>query len=205
MKNFWAYHFFRKTLLTLFRTFFDLHVYGTENVPYRGGAVLVGNHASFMDPPVMGAVFNRPVSFVARGSLTESAAFIWIFKLCGVIPIRRNEADTQAIRTMVSHLSEGRLIGLFPEGTRSRDGKLGKFSEGAVLVARKAKVPIIPVAIYGTFDALPKGRIWPRRATVRVQYGIPLDANAGTREEVNELIRQRIALSLEELRSKKSL
>lgn len=199
------YHFFRRILLTILRGFFSFETYGSERVPHRGGAVLVGNHASFMDPPAMGVVFNRPVRFVARGTLTESKAFVWIFKLCAVIPIRRNEPDTISIRKMLDSLHAGELVGLFPEGTRTLDGKLGEFAPGAILVARRAKVPIIPVAIYGTFDALPKGRLWPRRATVRVAYGIPIDANAGSRDEVNAKVRQQIELSLEELRLKKSL
>lgn len=195
-----SYQFWKLSLLTAYRGLLDFQTRGLENVPKRGGAILAGNHASFLDPPAMGAPIAREVYFVARGSLAESKAlgiFMW---MSDVIRIRRGEGDTVAIRKMMKRLEEGGLVGVFPEGTRSLDGNLGPFEQGAVLVARRAKVPIIPVGIAGTFEALPKGR-GLRRYPVRVVYGKPFDASVGTRDEANQELRRRIGLLLEEARS----
>lgn len=191
-------------LLALYRALLDFEARGMENVPKRGPALLAANHASFLDPPALGIALARQVYFVARGTLADSKKLDIFMWLSDVIRIRRGEADSAAIRKVMQRLGEGGLVGLFPEGTRSLDGKLGEFEEGTILIARRAKVPIIPVGIAGTFEALPKGR-GLRRHPIRVVYGKPFDASAGSRAEANQELRRRIGLLLEEAQSWKAV
>lgn len=199
-----GYQSFKLSFLVLMRGLLDYEAQGLENVPKRGAAILAGNHCSFLDPPALGVAISRPVFFVARGTLADSKALDIFMWLSDVIRIRRGEGDTVAIRKVMQRLHEGQLVALFPEGTRSLDGKLGPFEEGAVLIARRAKVPIIPVGIAGTYEALPKGR-GLRRFPIRVLFGKPFDVSAGSRAEANEELRRRIGLLLEEAKSWKSV
>lgn len=199
------YHLSRHLCLGVLRGFFDFRFYGWENIPRSGAAILAGNHASFFDPPAMGAAVRRHVYFVARGTLAKSRLFAFFLWAYDVIRIRRGESDFQAVRSILERLKAGRVVGLFPEGTRSLDGQLGPFQEGTVLIARRARVPIVPLGIAGTFEAFPKGRRWPRRHPVRVVYGQPFDASSGTRDEANRELRRRIGLLLEEARSRKTV
>lgn len=195
------YLLFRSLFYIGLRSFWNLQFDGLENVPKRGGAILVANHVSFFDPPVLGGPIKRHTSFVARATLSNSKVFALFFYLVEGISIRRGEADSGALREVLRRLQAGRLVALFPEGTRSPDGKLGKFSDGVIVLARKAKVPVIPAGIAGTYEAFPrKGGM--KRHPIRVIYGKPFDASVGTREEANEELRRRIGLLLEEARAK---
>jgi 1-acyl-sn-glycerol-3-phosphate acyltransferase len=131
-------------------------VKGAENLPSGGGAVLVANHVSYWDPVVVGCAFNRKVYFMAKSELFEIPLLGPLIRALGAFPVRRDKSDRNAIRIAVKLLAEGKVIGIFPEGGRSHTGELMKLQPGAAMLAFKAGVPILPVALKGTRGVLSK-------------------------------------------------
>ena len=125
-------------------------VQGVENLSNAGGLVLVSNHTSYWDPVVVGCAFNRQVHFMAKSELFAIPLLGTAIRTLGAFPVRRDKSDRNAIRTAVKLLEEGRVVGVFPEGTRSRTGELQKPHLGAAMLALKAGVPMLPVAVNGT-------------------------------------------------------
>jgi 1-acyl-sn-glycerol-3-phosphate acyltransferase len=158
------------------RAWLRLKVEGLEHLPKEGGALLAANHQSFLDILVVGAaVRRRHVTFVARDTLAEWWWLAFVMRQCGAILIRRGTSDRAAIRAMAEHLSAGDIVAIYPEGTRSRDGKTKEFKGGVVMAARLGGVPMIPVGIRGAFESWPKGRVLPRPRRVGVRFGPPID------------------------------
>ncbi|WP_437194152.1 lysophospholipid acyltransferase family protein [Planctomicrobium sp. SH527] len=158
-----------------FIIWFRYRVKGLERLP-KGGALLLVNHQSFIDPLVVAVGMKRPVSYLARHDLFHIPVIGWILKNTYVIPIRRESAGTESIRLAVERLKQGYFVGLFPEGTRSRDGELQEIKPGFLSIVRRAQVPVVPIAIAGAIKALPRGAKWVRPAPVRVVIGEPLPA-----------------------------
>ncbi|POX38170.1 1-acyl-sn-glycerol-3-phosphate acyltransferase [Streptomyces sp. Ru73] len=166
----------------LLRVVFRPRVEGLEHVPEEGAAIIAGNHLSFADHFVMPAIVPRRVTFLAKseyftgpglkGRLT--AAF---FRGVGQIPVDRSggQASRAAIRSGVNVLRRGRLLGIYPEGTRSHDGRLYKGRTGVAAMALEAGVPVVPCAVIGTFEAQPAGRRLPRAMRVTIRFGEPMD------------------------------
>ena len=117
-----------------------MRVEGRALVPKSGGALLVANHASFLDIPLVAASLGRHVSFVARDSLARSRPLGWLMRQCGAVLVRRGAADRRALREIARHLELGDCVAIFPEGSRSADGSLGEFRRGALLGARETPV-----------------------------------------------------------------
>ena len=150
---------------------------GREHLPKQGGVVVVSNHQSFYDIPVLSHAIPRHVSFVARDTLANFAPLAWLMRTCGAVLVKRGAPDRAALREMVTHLERGDCLAVFPEGTRTVDGRVSEFKAGALLAARMAKVPIVPCSIRGSFEALPKGALFPRPKKIRVQFGSPIDSS----------------------------
>lgn len=168
-------------LQALFVIWLRFRTEGRERLP-PGGALLLVNHQSMLDPLLTGAALQRPISFLARHNLFSIPVIGWILRNTYVMPIRREAAGTESIRLCVQRLQQGYYVGMFPEGTRTHDGSLGEIKPGFLAIARRANVPIVPVGLAGALQALPRGAWWLRPATVRVVYGQPISA-----EEVREL------------------
>jgi len=160
------------------RLWIRLKVEGLENLPAEGGALLAANHQSYLDILVIGASVPRHVTFVARDTLAEWGWLAFIMRQCGAILLRRGTSDRAALRAMGEHLAQGDLVAIYPEGTRSRDGRLGTLKGGAVMAARLGGVRIVPVGIRGAYRAWPRGRILPLPLKVAVRFGPSLDARA---------------------------
>ncbi|WP_031485919.1 lysophospholipid acyltransferase family protein [Streptomyces bicolor] len=166
----------------LLRLVFRPRIEGLEHVPATGAAIVAGNHLSFSDHFLMPAMLKRRITFLAKkeyftgpglkGRLT--AAF---FRSAGQIPVDRTgkEAGQAAIREGLGVLSKNELLGIYPEGTRSHDGRLYKGKVGVAVMALKAQVPVIPCAMIGTFEAQPPGKIIPNIHPVTIRFGEPLD------------------------------
>ncbi|MFE0727105.1 lysophospholipid acyltransferase family protein [Streptomyces antibioticus] len=166
----------------LLKLTFRPRISGLEHIPESGAAIVAGNHLSFADHFLMPAVLKRRITFLAKaeyftgpglkGRLT--AAF---FRSAGQIPVDRSgkEAGQAAIREGLGVLSKGELLGIYPEGTRSHDGRLYKGKVGVAVMALRAGVPVIPCAMIGTFEAQPPGKVLPTPRPVTIRFGEPLD------------------------------
>ena len=154
-----------------------MRVEGLEHLPRQGGALIVANHQSFLDIPLLAAATSRHISFVARKSLADSALLGFIMRQCGAVLIQRGAPDRAALREMQEHLQGGDLLAIFPEGTRTSDGSVGEFKAGALLAARKAGVPLIPAGIRGSFQVWPRSRSRPGPGRMAVRFQPPVDVS----------------------------
>lgn len=164
----------------LFKIFLRLHVEGKENIPQDGPLVIACNHLSLLDPPVLGTAATRKVHFMAKEELFVPILGD-IYKILGAFPVRRGGADRAAIKHGIDILTSKQVLAIFPEGTRSKTGKLGKAQPGALMMASKAKATIVPACIIGT-DYKRHGRIWPK-VTVRFGKPMPFPEDAAVNKE----------------------
>lgn len=166
----------RGIIRALGRLFLRWEIEGLENLPRTGPVLLAINHISALDPLLGGAAVNRKVHFMAKAELFRSAPLRALLRQLGAFPVRRGEADRNAIRQALALLKAGEVVGIFPEGTRSPDGRLQQAQTGIALLARRAGAAVVPMAIAGSGGILPKGRWLPRPARVRVVIGPPIYA-----------------------------
>lgn len=174
-----TYRFVRNAMRVWFWTYFRRRIEGRGNVPRTGGLLIVANHQSYLDIPLISIAVSRHVSFVARRSLARSSFLAFIMRECGAVLVDPGKADRAALREIGAHLAAGDCVAIFPEGTRSPDGAMHDFRAGALLAARQAGVPIVPAAIRGTFDAWGKGRSLPRPTRVAIRFGPAIDPHEG--------------------------
>jgi 1-acyl-sn-glycerol-3-phosphate acyltransferase len=161
----------------LFRVYFRLYhrgrVYNSERLPEKGPFILAGNHVSFLDPPFFGLACKREAFFMARDTLFQNPLANWILRSWNCVPINRDRGDVGAMRTVLRMLEEGKAVLMFPEGTRSPDGKLQEPRAGIGMIVARAGVPVVPLRIFGTSRALPRGTGVPRPARVEIKFGEP--------------------------------
>jgi 1-acyl-sn-glycerol-3-phosphate acyltransferase len=154
-----------KAILTpILRFLFRVRVEGLENVPAKGSAILASNHLSFCDSIFLPLVLRRRVTFVAKAEYFEDKKTAWFFRAVGQIPIKRGggSASLRALESAQEVLEAGGLFGIYPEGTRSPDGRLYKGHTGVARLALRTKAPILAVAMIGTREAQPIGQAVPR-------------------------------------------
>lgn len=162
----------------LLRLLYRPVVVGLENVPAEGAAILAPNHQSFLDDFLLPLVIRkRKIRMMAKADYFEKRRSAWFFKAAGCIPVHREggSASVRALRAGIQALEEGELVGIFPEGTRSPDGRLYRGKTGIARMALEAQVPVIPVAIVGTYELWPYDRKLPRPGKVEIRFGRPLD------------------------------
>jgi 1-acyl-sn-glycerol-3-phosphate acyltransferase len=171
------YRVTRTVFVGLFKILWPLRIEGVENVPRNGAAIIVCNHLSMVDPFVVGYSVNRPISFMAQQELF-GVPFVgyWIRKL-GAFPVDRSRRDPAALRSALTLLKSGELLGMFPEGTRSTSGEMLELRAGAARLAARTRTPIIPAAVFNTNHALPPGKLI-RPARIRVRFGPPFELTA---------------------------
>lgn len=171
----------------LFWLFFSLvnrwRVTGREQVPRTGGVLIIANHTSYADPPIIGAVFPRPVHFMAKSELF-SFPLGPIIRRTHAFPVRRGGGDRAALRTAIRILKEGKCLLIFPEGRRSPEGKLIEFEQGAAFVALASGAHVVPIGIDGADRVLPRHSPLPRPAKLRVRIGPPVPLSDLTGERV---------------------
>jgi 1-acyl-sn-glycerol-3-phosphate acyltransferase len=181
---------------------FDLKVYGRDNVPDEGGALMISNHQSFLDPALLGVQLRRPMSYLAKSELWKNPLFGWLITSLNAFPVRQGAGDVGAIKETISRLQEGHLLNIYPEGSRTEDGELLPIQAGVALVIRKAKVPVIPAVVDGSFGAWPKGRAVFQSHPVRVLIGKPIQLDHLKSKEMVEVIDRTFREMLAELRAK---
>ncbi|MFH1719394.1 MAG: lysophospholipid acyltransferase family protein [Planctomycetota bacterium] len=156
--------------------FFRVRTYGRENIPKNGPFVLISNHQSYLDPMLCGGHIKRRVSFLARESLFTHWLFGRMISSVGTIPVKLGEADISAMRKVISKLKAGGGVCLFPEGTRSTDGKITPFKPGFGLLCRRGGAAVVPVVIDGAFDCWPRHKKLFSRGPIWVYYGKAIPA-----------------------------
>jgi 1-acyl-sn-glycerol-3-phosphate acyltransferase len=163
----------------IFKTFFRFSVRGRENLK-QGPTILVANHMSYMDPPVVGLAVPWPIHYMAKEELFEIPVLGGLIKRLNAFPVKRGSADRQVLKTTLGLLKRGQTVLIFPEGTRSRDGGLAEGMPGAAFMAYKAGARIVPTAIIGTDKVMVKGKKFPRFPKIQVRFGRPIEMGAGT-------------------------
>jgi 1-acyl-sn-glycerol-3-phosphate acyltransferase len=155
----------------LARGFFDFRIVGADRLDFAGSALVCCNHASFLDPPFIGQAFPMPIHFFARKTLFDNPVLGWLLRRWQVIPIDRDKPDAASLKTTIRMLKQGEKVLMFPEGTRCTDGKLLPARAGVGLFIAKSKAPVLPMRLYGTFDAYPKGAKLLKPASVTLVVG----------------------------------
>lgn len=178
------YGFARGVVKTVLTPLYRVKVYGKENFPETGGVLLCSNHISELDPPVVGISAPRPVHFIAKEELFNVPVLKMILPHVNAIPIKRGMSDRNALRKGLGVLKDGNVLGLFPEGTRSKTGELGEGLAGAGFFALRTEAKVVPCAVIGNYK--------PFRTT-KVVYGKPIEmdelrSRKASAEEVTKVI-----------------
>jgi 1-acyl-sn-glycerol-3-phosphate acyltransferase len=155
------------------RTLFRFKAVGAEKIPKEGPLILAMNHQSFLDPPLAGICCDRDIFFLARRSLFKWPILGPLFPAMNVIPVERDRPDIAALKSVVKVIRAGHGAVIFPEGTRSLDGSLRKARPGLGFVIAKTKAPVVPMRVFGAFDAFPKNSKLPRLYPITVVVGDP--------------------------------
>ena len=155
----------------IFRFLFRGKTIGISNVPKAGGVVVVSNHGSHLDPPILGHALGRPVAFMAKAELFRIPILSFIISACGAYPVKRGAGDREALRTASNRLIEGWATGVFLDGTRQENGRVNDPKAGAALLAARTGCPILPVAIINSHRAFPKGSFLPRFVPIHLKIG----------------------------------
>jgi 1-acyl-sn-glycerol-3-phosphate acyltransferase len=169
---------------------------GLDRIPRRGGLLVVSNHQSFLDLVLIGSAVPRRITYVARHTLRRSLLFRLLTWPFDVLDIRRGEKDVSAVRTITDKLREGACVLVFPEGTRTRDGRLGKLREGFIAVARRGGAPITALRLNGVFAVWPKGTTFPGRGMIRLETHLPLRTDDMEYADALGEIRRRLSGSM---------
>ncbi len=155
----------------IFRFLFRGQTIGISNLPKRGGVVVVSNHGSHLDPPILGHALGRPVAFMAKSELFKVPILSFIISACGAYSVKRGAGDREAIRNASNRLIEGWATGVFLDGTRQENGRVNDPKAGAALLAARTGSPILPVAIVNSHRAFPKGSLLPRFVSIHLRVG----------------------------------
>jgi 1-acyl-sn-glycerol-3-phosphate acyltransferase len=181
----------------MFALYFRWRVFNPERVPLRGPVILASNHASYLDPPLVGVGLRRQISYLARENLFHVPILAGILRSWDVVPVDRDGGTGRGLKQILNRLEDVGAIILFPEGTRSRDGELNPARSGIGLVVIKSSAPVVPVRVFGTHDAFGPHQRLPRPRRVIVKYGHPLlfaerraEAASCSKHQVKEIYRR---------------
>jgi 1-acyl-sn-glycerol-3-phosphate acyltransferase len=188
-----GWHFFR----ALFALYFRWRVFNPERVPATGPVILAANHASYLDPPLVGAGIRRQINYLARDSIFHVPILATILRSWEVVPVDRDGGTGRGLKEILNRLAEGRAIILFPEGTRSRHGRLNPARSGIGLTVIKSGAPVVPARVFGTHEAFGPHKRLPRPRRLMVKYGQPLlfqalraEAATASKQRLREIYQQ---------------
>ena len=197
------YGILKPIAVVLMRLLFGLRTRGTEHVPATGPFLIVSNHSSVLDPPLVGGACPRRLTFLAKAELFAVPVLGALIRRLGAQPLRREGADPSALRTAQRVLAAGGAVLVFPEGTRGPEGTLREAKPGAALLAMHSGVPVVPAYVSGSGQAWPRGRRLPRPAKVVVTFGAPLrftPATGAERKKQYEDASRRMMAAIADLR-----
>ncbi len=187
----------RLVLKVFFRVYFRLRISGAGQVPAEGPVILASNHASYVDPPMVGVGVERMCNYLARENLFRFPVFGWWLREVGVVPVDRDGGSAAGLRTILGRLRQGAAILLFPEGTRTRDGQLQPARRGIGLMVVKSGAPVVPVHVSGSYDAWGRQYWLPRPHRVNIRFGALLrfeaqvaEAQTCSKERLKELYQE---------------
>jgi 1-acyl-sn-glycerol-3-phosphate acyltransferase len=162
----------------LYTVYFRWSVYNADRVPLTGGVILACNHASFIDPPLVGSALSRPINYMARESLFRFPVVGAVLRSWNAVPVNREGGGAAGLKAILDRLLAGGGIILFPEGTRTKDGQLQPARSGVGLTVVKSTAPVVPVRVFGSYDAYGRHLKFPRPHRVIVKFGTPLNFDA---------------------------
>jgi 1-acyl-sn-glycerol-3-phosphate acyltransferase len=174
LMNHALYRFLQRILQLIGVLGYHVRYTGWHNIPATGGVLVVSNHQSHLDPPLIGMGCPRMLNYVARKTLFRFAPFGWLLNALGALPIDRDGVGLGGIKESLRRLKRGEMVLIFPEGTRTRDGEMAPFRPGFTTLAIRTKSAILPVAVEGAFAVWPRWRTLPGLGTVHIYYGEPL-------------------------------
>jgi len=187
-------------------------VFNVERVPPTGGVILAANHLSYIDPPLIGCSTRRVIYYLARESAFKNTIGGAILRSWNSIPVDRDGSGAKGLRTILERLNEGRAIMMFPEGTRSPDGKQQVVQSGIGLMIAKSNAPVIPVRVFGTYEAYGRHHTVPRPKRVKVKFGAPLafkelraesnDCTSDRRREIYQKLSEELMATIASLEPK---
>ncbi|MBD2439886.1 1-acyl-sn-glycerol-3-phosphate acyltransferase [Nostoc sp. FACHB-110] len=194
------YHAFKWSIVSpMLHAYFRGKIYGVENVPQSDPLVVVSNHASYFDPPIVSNCVRRPVAYMAKQELFEIPVLAQAIKLYGAYPVSRGSADRNAIRAALECLENGWAVGVFLQGTRTPDGRITDPKKGAALLAAKAQAPILPVSLWGSERILEKGSSIPRAVPLTIRIGQVIAAPSSTNKDELEAVTQKCTQVINEM------
>jgi 1-acyl-sn-glycerol-3-phosphate acyltransferase len=157
-----------------FVAIYGIRCHGRQRVPDSGGGLVLSNHQSNLDPVIVGLASDRRLNYVARESLLRFAPLRWLLNSLDAIPIDRDGTGLSGLKETLKRLKRGEMVLIFPEGTRSPNGEVRPLKPGFCAIARRAAVPLVPVAVDGSFDAWPRYQLLPGRSVIHVYFGEPI-------------------------------
>jgi 1-acyl-sn-glycerol-3-phosphate acyltransferase len=159
---------------TIYTVYFRWRAFNAGRVPRTGAVILASNHASFIDPPLVGAALHRPINYLARESLFRFPGIVALLRSWNSVPVDRDGGGAAGLKAILERLLAGGGIILFPEGTRTRDGRLQPARSGIGLVVVKSDAPVVPARVFGTFEAFGRNRKFPLPRRIAVKFGEPM-------------------------------
>jgi 1-acyl-sn-glycerol-3-phosphate acyltransferase len=178
---------------------FDLKVYGRRNIPPRGGVLIISNHQGNLDPVVIAVRLHRPVNYIAKSELFRGHWSLWLLHAVNAFPVRQGTGDVGAVKETIHRLRQGHLLNMYPEGSRTEDGRIAPLLRGVALIVRRANVPVVPAVIVGSFEAWPIHRVWPRPWPVKVKFGPPMNLTGMEPDQMIATIDHQLRTMFEEL------
>jgi 1-acyl-sn-glycerol-3-phosphate acyltransferase len=198
-----TYGFCRTLCMCVARVFFRVRVQGAEAISMASGVLVCSNHQSFLDPVIVGMTCRRQMNFLGRETLFRNRMFSAFIRFLNAIPIQREGTGIGGLKETLKRLKRSEAVLMFPEGTRTNDGSIRDLKPGFCALVRRGKVPILPVALDGAYDAWPRHRKLPRFSKLAVCFGEPIDLETIARLDDTQLIvlvTERIAACLDRAR-----
>lgn len=193
------YHLFKWSFVSpLLHTYFRGRIYGAEHVPQRGRLLVVSNHASDFDPPIVANCVGRPVAYMAKEQLFHVPILQHLIKLYGAYPVKRGVADRAALKAAVAAAESGWATGVFLDGTRTADGLIHHPKNGAAWLAAKVQAPLLPVCLCGSHEIFRDSK-WPRPVPLTIRIAPPIAPPASTKRADLDAVTQECAMVINQM------